>query len=61
MIKENTFREDFYYRLNVFPIYVPALRERKADIPILTDYFIDKVNKKTEQKLNGSLAALWTC
>lgn len=51
MIKEDTFREDFYYRLNVFPIYVPALRERRADIPILTDHFIDKVNKKNGTKI----------
>ena len=45
MIKQNLFREDFYYRINVFPIYVPALRERAADIPILTDHFIAKLNK----------------
>ncbi|MDR0768775.1 MAG: sigma 54-interacting transcriptional regulator [Dysgonamonadaceae bacterium] len=51
MIKEDTFREDFYYRINVFPIYVPALRERRADIPILTDHFIDKVNKKNGTKV----------
>ncbi len=46
MIKVNTFREDFYYRLNVFPIYVPALRERCADIPILIDHFIAKLNQR---------------
>ncbi len=45
MIKEGTFREDFYYRINVFPIYVPALRERRADIPILVDHFINKLNR----------------
>ncbi|MFV0467524.1 MAG: sigma-54 interaction domain-containing protein [Dysgonomonas sp.] len=44
MIKQNIFREDFYYRINVFPIYVPALRERCADIPILIDHFIAKLN-----------------
>jgi Nif-specific regulatory protein len=49
MIKEGAFREDFYYRINVFPIYVPALRERRADIPLLIDHFIDKLNKR-----NGS-------
>jgi Nif-specific regulatory protein len=46
MIKNNAFREDFYWRINVFPIYVPALRERKADITILTDHFINKINKQ---------------
>lgn len=46
MIKTNSFREDFYYRINVFPIYVPALRERCADIPILTDHFISKLNQR---------------
>ncbi|MDR0572782.1 MAG: sigma 54-interacting transcriptional regulator [Tannerella sp.] len=56
MIKNNTFREDFYYRINVFPIYVPALRERKADITILTDHFINKINKQnnmTVKRITG--------
>jgi Nif-specific regulatory protein len=51
MIKNNTFREDFYYRINVFPIYVPALRERKADITILTDHFINKINKQNNMNV----------
>ena len=38
------FREDLYYRLNVFPIYLPALRERKTDIILLADYFLEKYN-----------------
>ncbi|MDA8793913.1 sigma-54 dependent transcriptional regulator [Bacteriovoracaceae bacterium] len=41
-IEQNKFREDLYYRLNVIPIYVPALRERKEDIPLLIEYFINK-------------------
>ena len=45
-IDEGSFREDLYYRLNVFPIYMPALRERLNDIPILVDHFIQKANKK---------------
>jgi Nif-specific regulatory protein len=51
MIKNNTFREDFYYRINVFPIYVPALRERRADITILADHFINKINKQNKMNV----------
>ncbi|MDR1524722.1 MAG: sigma 54-interacting transcriptional regulator [Tannerella sp.] len=51
MIGEGAFRDDFYYRINVFPIYVPALRERRADIPILIDHFIDKLNKRNGTKI----------
>lgn len=46
LITKDQFREDLYYRINVFPIYIPSLRERINDIPILTDFFIDKFNKK---------------
>ncbi|NOX20222.1 MAG: sigma-54-dependent Fis family transcriptional regulator, partial [Nitrospirae bacterium] len=41
-IKEGLFREDLYYRLNVIPIHIPPLRERKEDIPLLIDYFLKK-------------------
>ena len=44
-IRSGTFREDLYYRLNIFPITVPPLRERKSDILLLTDYFIEKYNR----------------
>ncbi len=46
LITNDKFREDLYYRINVFPIYIPALRERINDIPILTDFFIEKFNKR---------------
>ncbi|ARM30575.1 sigma 54-interacting transcriptional regulator [Prosthecochloris sp. HL-130-GSB] len=43
-IANGKFREDLYYRLNIFPITVPALRERKSDILLLADYFVEKYN-----------------
>ena len=43
-IESGNFREDLYYRLNIFPITVPPLRERKADILVLADYFVEKYN-----------------
>jgi two-component system response regulator PilR (NtrC family) len=46
MVKAEKFREDLYYRLNVIPLFLPPLRERKEDIPILTNYFIEKYSKE---------------
>jgi Response regulator containing CheY-like receiver, AAA-type ATPase, and DNA-binding domains len=46
MVDKGEFREDLLYRLKVIPIYLPPLRERKEDIPLLVDYFIDKYSKE---------------
>lgn len=51
LIKENKFREDLYYRLNVIPIKVPPLRQRDGDIKLLTDYLINRYNKSFDKNV----------
>lgn len=53
LVKTNAFREDLYYRLNVVTIFVPPLRDRKDDIPLLTSYFIAKYSKKYNKQVSG--------
>ena len=51
MVEKKTFREDLYYRLHVYPIYVPTLNERRDDIPLLANYFLHKFAKQQGKKI----------
>jgi DNA-binding NtrC family response regulator len=53
LIKKGGFREDLYYRINVVPIVIPPLRERKDDIPILINHFINKFNLENSKAVKG--------
>ena len=53
MVSEGTFRHDLFFRINVLPIYLPSLRERSEDIPLLLEAFISDLNIKTQKALKG--------
>ena len=52
-IKKGEFREELYYRLNVVPVFLPPLRGRKEDIPLLANHFLKKYNNEVKKKIQG--------
>ncbi len=53
MIENDQFREDLFYRVNVFEIEIPPLRERKEDIPVFCEFFLEEINKKYDRSIKG--------
>jgi DNA-binding NtrC family response regulator len=58
LVNQKKFREDLYYRIATFNIVIPPLRERIEDIPLLTDYFLERLSKKFDREITITPAAL---
>src|SRR6266436_6374936 len=58
MVADREFRSDLFYRLNVFPIRIPSLRERKEDIPLLVSYFVQKFAKQMQKQIESVPSAV---
>jgi DNA-binding NtrC family response regulator len=60
-VAEKRFREDLFYRINVIPIHLPPLRERKADMPVLITHFLKKFNKSKKKNIEGLTPEVMNC